>query len=109
MTEQRQVGSLITRELAQQGPCTWEALVSKLSACSWNQLFVAIDALSREGTIILQPQGRFQYLVGLASPAAQAVQQCDCPDSGAERVQMSRMKPTHEQPCEPCSQEERTG
>ena len=70
MTPNYQIGSLITQELEQQGPCTLEILAHKLSTCSWNQVFMAIDTLSREGAITLQPHARFQYLVSLA-PAHQ--------------------------------------
>ena len=66
MTQNYEIGSLITRELEQQGPCTLEALAHKLPACSWNQVFMAVDALSRDGAITLQPYTRFQYLVSLA-------------------------------------------
>ena len=66
MNEPHPLSSMITEKLQHEGPCTWEALVAKLSPCNWNGVFAAIDALSREGTIALQPVARFQYLVSLA-------------------------------------------
>ena len=74
MRQNFEIGSLITQELAQQGPCTLETLVYKLSTCSWNQVFFAIDTLSREGAITLQPHARFQYLVSLAPVYSSALQ-----------------------------------
>lgn len=62
------INALIIRELEQHGPCTIETLTTTLPSCSWNQLFMAIDTLSREGALLLQLQARSQYLVSLASP-----------------------------------------
>lgn len=77
MTQNFAIGSLITQELEQQGPCTLETLAYKLSTCSWNQVFMAIDTLSREGAITLQPHARFQYLVSLAHAHPPVMQQFD--------------------------------
>lgn len=62
------ISTLIIHELEQEGPCTIETLTARLPYCSWNQLFMAIDALSREGALILQLHARAQYLVSLATP-----------------------------------------
>ncbi|MBS0170191.1 MAG: hypothetical protein JSR62_07515 [Nitrospira sp.] len=62
------IGALIIHALEQEGPCTIETLTAKLPYCSWNQLFMAIDALSREGALLLQLHARAQYLVALATP-----------------------------------------
>lgn len=62
------IGALIIHELEQEGPCTIETLTARLPYCSWNQLFMAIDALSREGALLLQLHARAQYLVSLATP-----------------------------------------
>jgi len=71
--ENATVGALITYELEEHGPCTLEALAHKLPVCSWNQVFMAVDALSRDGAITLRPQARFQYLVSLAPSHPQAL------------------------------------
>jgi hypothetical protein len=66
MIENSEIGALITQELGKHGPCTLDALAYKLPTCSWNQVFMAVDTLSRDGAITLQPQARFQYLISLA-------------------------------------------
>lgn len=67
-SDSRAINALILQELEQHGPCTLETLTTTLPFCSWNQLFMAIDTLSREGALLLQLQARSQYLVSLASP-----------------------------------------
>ena len=42
------VGTRILHELEQRGACTIEALTAILPSCSWNQVFMAVDTLSRE-------------------------------------------------------------
>jgi hypothetical protein len=64
-------------QLERQGPCTLDALASRLPACTWNQIFMAVDALSREGTISLQPRAHCQYLVSLASVHTHALHHFD--------------------------------
>ena len=66
------IGALILRELEQHSPCTIETLTASLPYYSWNQLFMAIDALSREGALRLRLQARSQYLVSLAAPRTDA-------------------------------------
>jgi hypothetical protein len=73
MTDNEDITALIKRELEQNGPCTLETLARKLATCSWNQVFMLIDNLSREGAITLRPYARFQYLVSLASTPQQAL------------------------------------
>ena len=77
MTALYTTGALITRALERQGPCTLDALAYRLPACTWNQIFMAVDALSREGTISLQPRARCQYLVSLASVHIHALRHFD--------------------------------
>ncbi len=67
MTEFYETEALIIGELERQGPCTLDALAYRFPACTWNQIFMAVDALSREGTLSLQPRARCQYLVSLVS------------------------------------------
>ena len=74
MTPDIEIGSLITRQLEQEGPCTMDTLASTLSTCSWNQVFMAVDTLSRERTITLHPYARFQYLVSLTPARPYAFQ-----------------------------------
>ena len=77
MTELYETEALIIRELEQQGPCTLDALAYRLPACTWNQIFMAVDALSREGTISLQPRAHCQYLVSLVSVRTHALRRVD--------------------------------
>ena len=71
MTEKRETASLIVRHLEEHGPCALDTLILKISSCTWNQIFAAIDELSREGTVTLQPFHRFGYRLSLAHrPAA---------------------------------------
>lgn len=77
MTEVYETEALIIRELERQGPCTLDALAHRFPACTWNQIFMAVDALSREGTISLQPRARCQYLVSLASVRTHALRHFD--------------------------------
>ena len=51
-----------------------DTLASTLSTCSWNQVFMAVDTLSREGAITLHPYARFQYLVSLTPARPYAFQ-----------------------------------
>ncbi len=65
MTETRETTSLIVRHLEEHGPCPLETLILKIPSCTWNQVFAAIDNLSREGTVTLQHFPRFEYRVSL--------------------------------------------
>ncbi len=67
MTQLAEIERFITRALTQKGPCTLELLAKRLQTCTWNQVFMAVDVLSRRGAITLRPQARFQYLVSLAT------------------------------------------
>jgi len=68
------IEELITRELERRGTCTLELLVQRLQTCTWNQVFMAVDTLSRKGAIVLRPLPRFQYLVSLAQSGSHAFQ-----------------------------------
>ncbi len=71
MTDNRETVSLIVRHLEEHGPCALETLILKISSCTWNQVFAAIDELSREGTVTLQHFHRFEYRLSLTHrPAA---------------------------------------
>ena len=58
MTRLYETAALIIQELEQQGSCTLDTLAYRLPTCSWNQVFMAVDVLSREGTITLHPRAR---------------------------------------------------
>lgn len=58
--------SAIRQELANIGICTLEELNERLPYCSWNQMFAAVDRLTRDGIVTLQSPGSSGYLVSLA-------------------------------------------
>lgn len=60
------VESAICQHLEEQGSSTMEELVHSLSRFTLNQVFFAIDRLSREGKISLRHPTRFAYLVAAA-------------------------------------------
>ncbi len=66
------IEELITLELKRRGTCTLELLAQRLQTCTWNQVFMAVDTLSRRGTIVLRPLPRFQYQVSLAQRGSHA-------------------------------------
>ena len=72
MTTLAATEGLITRELTRHGACTLERLAQQLQGCTWNQVFMAVDILSRRGVIVLRPLPRFQYMVSLTSLGAEA-------------------------------------
>lgn len=53
-------------ELERQGTCTFRELETALSGYAWNQVFAAVDRLSRNGHIALTRHGRFDYRVSIA-------------------------------------------
>jgi hypothetical protein len=53
----------IYRKLAGIGPCTFDELVRRLSTYSWAQVFLAVDRLSREGTISVSRTRGVDYVI----------------------------------------------
>ena len=58
--------SAIRLVLARVGTCTLEELNERLPHSSWNQVFAAVDRLSREGTVTLQRPDSSDYRLSLA-------------------------------------------
>lgn len=52
--------------LERNGPQTLDALGASTPSAGWAQLFLAVDRLSRSGSITLRSVGRGTYLVSLA-------------------------------------------
>ena len=65
LTDASQIESVILHELKRLGACTFDELVRALSDYSWNQVFMAVDQLSRDGRLLLTRQGRFDYLISI--------------------------------------------
>ncbi len=55
----------IFQALVRMGPCAFEDLVRALPSYSWNQVFAAVDRLSREGTLRLSHPARCDYQVSI--------------------------------------------
>jgi hypothetical protein len=56
----------ILQDLERQGPCSIEEMVAHLPGYTWNQVFNAVDRLSRNAKVMLQHPSRFGYQVSLA-------------------------------------------
>jgi hypothetical protein len=65
MIRAQNIESAIYRELNNLGPCTFEELVTRLPDYSWNQIFAAVDRISREGTVTLRHPTPFGYLLSV--------------------------------------------
>lgn len=63
MTHGYTVDAAILRHLEEQGSSTMEELFRSLFRFTLNQVFFAIDRLSREGKVSLRQPTRFAYLV----------------------------------------------
>lgn len=62
----------ILLEIVKQNPeCDVEELTARCPQTTWNQVFLALDNLSRAGRVTLRRQGLGRYKVGLA-PLKQA-------------------------------------
>jgi hypothetical protein len=56
----------IVQELIRRGPCSFDELTRSLPTYSWNQLFLTVDRLSREGRLRLRHPGRVGVHLSLA-------------------------------------------
>lgn len=62
-----EIAQVVLQELEQRGHCTMEELIHNLPDYSWNQVFTAVDRLSREGTLMVQYSSRVDlYLLSAA-------------------------------------------
>ena len=57
--------SAVMEELGRRGLCTFNELVAALPGHTWNQVFMAVDQLSRDGHILLGRQGQFDYVISI--------------------------------------------
>jgi hypothetical protein len=81
------IESAIRSVLGQEGPCTLESLLTKLSQFSWSEIFSAVDQLSREGSLVLRRPDRFGYEVSVGSHgvAAKSAPWVSCSMSRGDR------------------------
>ena len=61
------VQSAIRLHLTQEGPCTLESLLTRLSQFSWSEIFSVVDELSREGSLVLRRPASMGYEVSMRS------------------------------------------
>jgi len=72
VAQREDVKSAILEALERRGPCSLDALYQALSDYSWNQVFAAVDRLSRNGRLSLRRPGRFDYLVSIGMSSGDA-------------------------------------
>ncbi len=65
MMRAQEIDQAIIQELKTFGVCQVEDVVERLTGFTWNQVFAAIDRLSRNGTVVLQHPGRFGYEISM--------------------------------------------
>lgn len=56
----------VLQAISDQGPCSFDELTRRLPSYSWNQLFLTVDRLSREGRLRLLHPSRVGFSVSLA-------------------------------------------
>jgi hypothetical protein len=67
MIRAQNVDQAILHDLTAHGTCQVEDMVERLAGFTWNQVFLAIDRLSRDGTLALQRPARFGYEISITS------------------------------------------
>jgi hypothetical protein len=61
MMQVQDIDQAIIHDLTAHGTCQIEDMIERLAGFTWNQVFSAIDRLSRDGTLALQRPARFGY------------------------------------------------
>ncbi|MBM4124241.1 MAG: hypothetical protein FJ246_04710 [Nitrospira sp.] len=69
---QRNIDSAIMLRLERQGACNLDELIQAFPGYAWNQMFAAIDRLSRSGAVTLQPLPPRDYLVSIKPHGAKS-------------------------------------
>ena len=64
------IESALRLHLLQEGPCSLESLLARLSQYSWSEIFSVVDQLSREGRLVLRRPGRCTYEVSIGPSGA---------------------------------------
>lgn len=65
MMRAQDIDQAIIHDLTAHGTCQVEDMVERLAGFTWNQVFSAIDRLSRDGTLALQRPARFGYEISI--------------------------------------------
>ena len=63
MTQHTTVEDQVIDIMLQTRTCDLEEVMRQCTGLSWNQVFLAVDRLSRSGEIMLLPSGRGSYTV----------------------------------------------
>jgi hypothetical protein len=66
------IASAIFKVLDEEKALSLDALIQRLPAYTWNQVFVAVDTLTREGFLTLRRADRSSYEVCLSASRHQA-------------------------------------
>jgi hypothetical protein len=67
MSRAQDIDQAIIHDLTAHGTCQVEDMVERLAGFTWNQVFSAIDRLSRDGILALQRPARFGYEISITS------------------------------------------
>lgn len=67
MMRAQDIDQAIVHDLTAHGTCQVDDMVKRLAGFTWNQVFSAIDRLSRDGTLALQRSARFGYEISITS------------------------------------------
>lgn len=67
MMRAQDIDQAIVHDLTARGTCQVDDMVERLAGFTWNQVFSAIDRLSRDGTLALQRPARFGYEISITS------------------------------------------
>lgn len=67
MMHAQDIDQAIVHDLTAHGTCQVDDMVERLAGFTWNQVFSAIDRLSRDGTLALQRPARFGYEISITS------------------------------------------
>ncbi len=67
MMRAHNVDQAILHDLTAHGTCQVEDMLERLAGFTWNQVFSAIDRLSRDGTLALQRSARFGYEISITA------------------------------------------
>lgn len=66
MATARDFNTILLKVVEQTPDCDVDELTARCPQATWNQVFLALDQLSRSGQVMLRPEGPGRYKVGLA-------------------------------------------
>ncbi|MGA6829324.1 hypothetical protein ACO9S2_17170 [Nitrospira sp. NS4] len=67
MMRAQDIDQAIIHDLTAHGTCQVEDILRRLTGFTWNQVFSAIDRMSRDGRLALQRSARFGYDIAVTS------------------------------------------